>query len=275
MRCWPPRRGPGASPTGRRARRASTPGAATSCRRGRPPTTCGSATATRCSTWGSRRGRRAGRGGTRCARRWRRASPTTSRAAPRRRRCGRRWASRWRSRCGLTLWRHADGERYTWGDGEAALSRWLRTHMRVRWLRHSRPWEVSDMAFRNLTLPLNLQAQEPSPFQIELGQRKAMMQTLALPETRGAAGAAGGRIGAGTLTPGRATGGAATTDRGAGGRDPRLRPDRGADPAGAGHASGVDGAQRHRVEAAQGAALGAPPAGRPPVAAGGSRRASA
>ena len=54
--------------------------------------------------------------------------------------------------------------------------------MRVRWLRHSRPWEVSDMAFRNLTLPLNLQAQEPSPFQIELGRRKAMMQTLALPE---------------------------------------------------------------------------------------------
>ena len=38
------------------------------------------------------------------------------------------------------------------------------------------------MAFRNLTLPLNLQAQEPSPFQIELGRRKAMMQTLALPE---------------------------------------------------------------------------------------------
>ena len=82
----------------------------------------------------------------------------------------------------LTLWRHADGERYTWGDGEAALSRWLQMHMRVRWLRHSRPWEVSDMAFRNLTLPLNLQAQEPSPFQIELGRRKAMMQTLALPE---------------------------------------------------------------------------------------------
>ncbi|MDE2639300.1 MAG: hypothetical protein OXI03_01825 [Chloroflexota bacterium] len=83
---------------------------------------------------------------------------------------------------GLTLWRHADGHRYTWGDGEAVLSRWMQAHMRVRWLRHSRPWEVADMAFRNLTLPLNLRAQEPSPFQIELGQRKAMMQTLALPE---------------------------------------------------------------------------------------------
>ena len=182
MRCWPPRRGAGASPTGPRARRASTLGAATSCRRGRPRTTCGSATATRCSTWASRRGRRAGPG----------QDALRTSLAPRIAYHfeGGAEASALRTALGvalakplqLTLWRHADGERYTWGDGEAALSRWLRTHMRVRWLRHSRPWEVSDMAFRNLTLPLNLQAQEPSPFQIELGQRKAMMQTLALPE---------------------------------------------------------------------------------------------
>jgi len=77
---------------------------------------------------------------------------------------------------GLRLRLHEDGERFHWGPHEPILSQWMQTHMRVRWLRHSRPWEVSDMAFRNLVLPLNLAAQDPTPFQRDLSARQASMQ---------------------------------------------------------------------------------------------------
>ena len=80
----------------------------------------------------------------------------------------------------LTLVRHQDGERFHWDEpGEAALSGWMQGHMRVGWLEHPRPWEVSDMAFRTLVLPLNLQAQDPTPFQRDLAARQASLQEQA------------------------------------------------------------------------------------------------
>jgi len=81
---------------------------------------------------------------------------------------------------GLVLELHPDGERFTWGGpGEADLSAWMREHMRVSWLRHPRPWEVSDMAFRNEVLPLNLQAQDPTEFQRSLAERQEALQARA------------------------------------------------------------------------------------------------
>ena len=81
---------------------------------------------------------------------------------------------------GLSLEVHADGERVDWGTtGETALSGWMQAHLRVSWLEYVRPWEVSDMAFRNLVLPLNLQAQDPTPFQRDLAARQAAMQDRA------------------------------------------------------------------------------------------------
>ncbi len=78
-------------------------------------------------------------------------------------------------------------DRFDWGeDGEAALSDWMQLHLRVSWLEHSRPWEVTDMAFRAQTLPLNPQAQDPSPFQRDLLARQAALRDEA--RARAAAG---------------------------------------------------------------------------------------
>ena len=65
---------------------------------------------------------------------------------------------------GLHLYKRPEDERFTWGAGEDRLSNWIQTHMRVSWIVHSRPWEVSDMAFRSLFLPLNLNVTDPTPF---------------------------------------------------------------------------------------------------------------
>ena len=63
-----------------------------------------------------------------------------------------------------------DRTQFTWGAaGEAALRDWMTGHLRASWVEHSRPWEVADMAFRQHTLPLNLAATTPSPFERRLG----------------------------------------------------------------------------------------------------------
>ena len=81
---------------------------------------------------------------------------------------------------GLSLGLHPDGERFLWEEpGERALSGWMQIHLRVSWVEHVRPWEVSDMAFRSLVLPLNLQAQDPTPVQRELAARQAALQAQA------------------------------------------------------------------------------------------------
>jgi hypothetical protein len=80
---------------------------------------------------------------------------------------------------GLSLQQLPNGERFDWGAGEAILSSWMHGHLRVSWLQHVRPWEVSDMAFRNLALPLNLQAQDPSPFQRDLTDRQTILKDRA------------------------------------------------------------------------------------------------
>lgn len=83
---------------------------------------------------------------------------------------------------GLRLRLHDDGERFHWGEGEARLSAWMQAELRMRWLPHPRPWEVSDMAFRNLVLPLNLAAQDPTPFQRDLAAAQERMQAAARSE---------------------------------------------------------------------------------------------
>ena len=52
------------------------------------------------------------------------------------------------------------------------LSDWIQSHLRVSWVEHSRPWEVSDVSFRNLFLPLNLNVTDPTPFHRELASRR-------------------------------------------------------------------------------------------------------
>ncbi len=76
----------------------------------------------------------------------------------------------------LQLHQHADGERFTWGVGEAHLSEWIQAHMRVSWIVHSRPWEITDMAFRSLFLPLNLNVTDPTPFHRTLDNLKRQME---------------------------------------------------------------------------------------------------
>lgn len=86
----------------------------------------------------------------------------------------------------LRLTVDAAGARFTWGEeGEAALSAWMQAQLRVSWLPHPRPWEIADMAFRTQTLPLNLNAQDPSPFQRELARRQARLQAEARPAPAG------------------------------------------------------------------------------------------
>jgi hypothetical protein len=82
---------------------------------------------------------------------------------------------------GLQLELHADGERFTWGpSGEARLSNWIQKQLRVSWVVHSRPWEVTDMAFRGLFLPLNLNITDPTPFHRALGDIKRRLERSAL-----------------------------------------------------------------------------------------------
>ncbi len=89
----------------------------------------------------------------------------------------------------LTLELADDGERFTWGpDGEARVSAWIQQHMRVSWVVHSRPWEVSDMAFRSLFLPLNLNITDPNPFHRWLEQLKQSMEATALERADRSAG---------------------------------------------------------------------------------------
>lgn len=80
---------------------------------------------------------------------------------------------------GLQLLQHPDEERFTWGAGEALLSEWIQTHLQVGWIVHSRPWEITDMAFRSLFLPLNLNVTDPTPFHRMLDKRKRHMEESA------------------------------------------------------------------------------------------------
>ena len=80
---------------------------------------------------------------------------------------------------GLQLQQRPDDERFTWGTGEALVSAWIQTHMRVSWIVHSRPWEISDMAFRSLFLPLNLNVTDPTPFHRTLDDLKRQMEESA------------------------------------------------------------------------------------------------
>jgi hypothetical protein len=80
----------------------------------------------------------------------------------------------------LTLTLDKDGERFSWGaSGEAALSKWMQRHLRVGWLGRPHPWEVSDLAFRNLMLPLNPNAQKPTAFQQDLAAQLGAAQEQA------------------------------------------------------------------------------------------------
>lgn len=81
---------------------------------------------------------------------------------------------------GIDLVRVGSGDRLTFGEREAELSRWMADHARVCWVEHDYPWELEDQAIETLNLPLNLAGNQRHPFHATLSalRRDARQRAL-------------------------------------------------------------------------------------------------
>jgi hypothetical protein len=80
---------------------------------------------------------------------------------------------------GIALRRVGSGNRLTYADGEARLTEWMGTHMRVTWTVVDEPWELEKRLIRNLALPLNLDQNRQSPFRQTLSGLRAAQRLAA------------------------------------------------------------------------------------------------
>ena len=79
---------------------------------------------------------------------------------------------------GIQLEQSASG-RFTFGDGEAALSDWMAKHTRVCWALHPEPWLVESEFMVEVPLRLNLDQNRNSAFHAQLTQARAEQRDLA------------------------------------------------------------------------------------------------
>lgn len=71
------------------------------------------------------------------------------------------------------------GNRFTFGDGEAALSEWIAGNAFVAWTLHPEPWHLEDRLIAALDLPLNLKGNSRHPFYPTLKQIRSRAKTAA------------------------------------------------------------------------------------------------
>ena len=79
---------------------------------------------------------------------------------------------------GLTATRTSPGK-YTFGEGEDALTRWMQKHARVSWVATDSPWSVESAVIESLTLPLNIEFNSSHPFCAELKRMRRLMMANA------------------------------------------------------------------------------------------------
>ncbi len=80
---------------------------------------------------------------------------------------------------GIGLRRVGSGARLTFSAGEAMLSEWMASHARVCWLPTGYPWRVESELIKRLTLPLNLDQNQHSPFRAALSAARAEQRAAA------------------------------------------------------------------------------------------------
>jgi hypothetical protein len=74
---------------------------------------------------------------------------------------------------GCPLRRVGSGKRTTFTHvGEQWLDRWLETNAYVCWIEHARPWEAEHEVLKEVSLPLNIQANAHHPFTPILSQMR-------------------------------------------------------------------------------------------------------
>jgi hypothetical protein len=71
-------------------------------------------------------------------------------------------------RLGIEMRRVGSGQRRTFVEGEATLSRWMEEHALVSWVTRDRPWELEDHVIATFDLPLNLDGNSHNAFYADL-----------------------------------------------------------------------------------------------------------
>jgi len=71
------------------------------------------------------------------------------------------------------------GNRLTFSDGEAALSKWLAEHARVCWAVDLQPWVVESQLINEVVLPLNVDQNVHSGFHAQLTAARASQRQRA------------------------------------------------------------------------------------------------
>ena len=84
------------------------------------------------------------------------------------------------SEIGIQLRRVGSGNRFTFSQGEAALSEWMREHARVCWLVCPEPWVIETKLIAELVLPLNLDQNKRSAFHATLSAARSTQRRAAL-----------------------------------------------------------------------------------------------
>ena len=79
---------------------------------------------------------------------------------------------------GIQLEQSASG-RFTFGDGESALSDWMAMHTWVCWALHPEPWLVESAFMVAVPLRLNLDQNQKSAFHVQLTQARAEQRNRA------------------------------------------------------------------------------------------------
>lgn len=74
---------------------------------------------------------------------------------------------------GIELRRVGSGDRRTFVEGEAELSRWMEEHALVSWVVRERPWELEDHVIATFDLPLNLDGNSRNAFHADLRRARA------------------------------------------------------------------------------------------------------
>jgi hypothetical protein len=81
---------------------------------------------------------------------------------------------------GLVLRRVGSGSRMTFcHDGEQRLSGWMADHAWVAWAVVSSPWRIEELLIRELSLPLNLDQNQHSPFHDALTELRSRQRQRA------------------------------------------------------------------------------------------------
>lgn len=83
----------------------------------------------------------------------------------------------------IELRRVGSGNRMTFHEGEARLSKWMSENALVTWITHPEPWKLEDYAIKQLSLPLNLRDNKKHPFHrtLTLIRRACKRKARALP----------------------------------------------------------------------------------------------